>query len=297
MRVIVSVLFCAMVASAFLTELRVCAAEIAPADFLARGISLYERNDFAGAEQYLLRAVNGEHKSVAVAHYYLANALMRTRKTNAALDEYERSYRLSPFSSFSGYCRMMLLRHGRNPDGEPGGKAGPGAGSSKGGDALKKTAPDNQEKALKDQEREKQAAAEAKPAVDPELARLTGRLPRLVAILKESPPASDIMAGALTYRSGFVGEAEQRKARAFERLEQSRLNLTRAESITHSFVPSVKSFGEGDEEFRNRRAQAEKTVSGLLDPFRENVKEAESAFQTESALLDNCINASRGFQY
>jgi hypothetical protein len=104
------------------------------------------------------------------------------------------------------------------------------------------------------------------------------------------------MAGSLSYRSGFVGEAEQRKTRAFERLEQSRLNLTRAESITHSFVPSVKSFGEGDEEFRNRRAQAEKTVSGLLDPFRENVKEAESAFQTESALLDNCLNAARGFQ-
>ena len=80
----------------------VCAAEITPADFLAKGISLYERKDFAHAEQYLLKAVNGEHRSVAVAHYYLANALMQTRKTNAALDEYERCYRLAPVSSFSG---------------------------------------------------------------------------------------------------------------------------------------------------------------------------------------------------
>ncbi len=185
---------------------------------------------------------------------------------------------------------MMLLRHGRNPDGE---QLQPGQ-AAKGSDALKKAA---QEKALKDQEKEKQAAAEAKPAVDPELTRLTARLPRVVPILKESPPASDILAGTLTYRSGFVGEAEQRKTRAFERLEQVRQNLTRAESVTHSFVPSVKSFGETDEEFRSRRAQAEKTVSSLLDPLRENVKEAETAFQTESTLYDNCLNASRGYQY
>lgn len=283
-------MICAIVVFACVPGLRVCAAEIAPADFLAKGISLYEKKDFAGAEQYLIKAVNGEHKSVAVAHYYLANALMQTRKTSAALDEYERCYSLAPFSSFSGYCRMMLLKYGRSPDAAQGGQSAKG-------DALNKAAQGTQQKAMKDLEKERQAAAEAKPAVDPELTKLSARLPRPLPILKESPPASDIMAGTIFYRSGFVGEAEQRKIRAYERLEQVRQNLTRAESVTHSFVPSVKSFGEADEEFRNRRAQAEKSVSSLLDPFRENVKEAESAFQTESALFDNCLNASRGFQY
>ena len=296
MKDIVKVLFCALAASSLILGDRARAAEVAPSDFLSKGITLYERKDYQGAQGYLLKAVTGEFKGVAIAHYYLANSLMQTRKTNAALDEYEVCYSLAPFSSVSGYCRMMLLKYGRNPESKTGapGQSGQQSTAAKGADALKKTVPDDQEK---QQEKEKQAAAERKPATDPELARLSSRLPRLVILTKETPPASEIAAGNIFGRSGFVGEAEARKNRTFERLEQSRLALTRAESLTHSFVPSAKSFGESDEEFRNRRAEAEKTITALIDPFRENVKEAETSFQAESALLENCINASRGFQY
>lgn len=280
MRSIHSLWLCALIASAVACVAQVSAAEIAQSDLLARGISSYNRKDYAGAQQYLLKAVNGEFKNVAVAHYYLANSLMQASKTNAALDEYERCYNLAPFSSFSGYCRMMLIRHGKNPD------------------AVNKTALEKQPREQpKEQLKEKQTAVESKPATDPELAKLSSRLPRPVVITKESPPASDILAGNINYRSGFLGEAEIRKNRAFEKVEQARQNLTRAESLTHSFVPSAKSFGESDEEFRNRRADAEKSVTSLLDPFKENVKEAETAFQNESALFESCLNASRGFQY
>ncbi len=293
MKNVASLLIYALVANLFFGA-RVWAVETAASNYLTNGISLYERKDYAGAQDSLYKAINGEFKNVAIAYYYLANSLMQMRKTNAALDAYERCYDLAPFSSFSGYCRMVLLKNGRSLDARAG-ASGQKNAAGQSSDALKKAEFDKQQKEI--QEKESQAAVESKPATDPELARLSSRLPRLVVLTKESPPASEIMAGNIFYRSGFVAEAEARKNRAFEHLEQSRQALTRAESLTHSFIPSSKSFGEGDEEFKTRRAEAEKSVSGLLDPFRENVKVAETSFQTESTLLENCINASRGFQY
>ncbi|HNB21557.1 MAG TPA: hypothetical protein PKZ32_04025 [Candidatus Melainabacteria bacterium] len=260
------------------------ALEASSSDFLSKGISLYQKKDYAAAQEYLSRAVAGEHRNVAVAHYYLANSLMQLNKTNAALEEYQHCYNLAPFSSFSGYCRMMLLRYGRTPDAKSESKA---ASAS----TADKTASTPQKAAY-----ESGAASQEKLANEAEVKQLKARLPRLVAIVKETPLALDVMADSIQFRSAFIGEAEQRKTRAFERLEQSRQTLKRAESVTHSFVPSVKSFGETDEEFRSRRARAEETVTSLLEPFRENVNEAEKAFQTESSLLDNCINARNGFQ-
>lgn len=264
------------------------AAELAPSDSLARGITLYNQKNYVAAQEFLAKAVSGEHRNVAVAHYYYANALMQTNKINAALEEYERCYNLAPFSSFSGYCRMVLLRHGRTPDSKLETRAAGKNSAEQGGSIPGTTA----EKTT----RETPAVAE-KPHNEAEVQALKARLPRLVAIVKETPLALDVMADNISIRSAFVGEAEQRKTRAFERLEQSRQTLKHAEAVTHSFVPSVKSFGETDEEFRARRVQAEETVQSLLTAFRENVNEAEKNFQTESSLLDNCINARNGYQY
>lgn len=265
------------------------AAEPVSSDPLAKGISLYEKKNYAAAQEFLSKAVVGQHKNAAIAHYYLANALMQLSKTNAALDEYERCYSLAPFSSFSGYCRMMLLRHGRKPDENSETKAA-GKPSEKSATPASATAPrTGTEMPL--------PAAADKSINDEEVKQLKGRLPRLVAITKETPLALDVMADSVYVRSAYVGEAELRKSRAFDRLELSRQNLKRAESVTHSFVPSVKSFGETDEEFRSRRAKAEETVSSLLEPFKENLNEAEKVFQSESSLLDNCINARNGYGY
>jgi len=267
------------------------AAPTEPQSLLARGIALYEKKDFAQAQVYLLKAVHGEFKDVALAHYYLANALMQTSKTNAALDEYERCYKLAPFSSFSGYCRMMLARHGRSADDKGGGQSGaqgraviPLPDASKFGAAPASGKKENDVAEL----------PVSKP-LDADMRALSGRLPRPVVITKETPPASEILAGNIFHRASFLSEAETRKSRAAERLEQARQTLTRAESVTHSFLPSQRKFGESDDEFRIRRAEAEKSISGLLDPFRATVKEAESAFQTESSLFESCLNASRGF--
>lgn len=263
-------------------------ADSASTDFLSRGISFYEKKDYEMAQECLSKAVVGDHRNAAVAHYYLANCLMQLKKANAALDEYERCYKLAPFSSFSGYCRMMLLRYGRTPDEKVETKAAGVHGSD---NALPSPV----------SSQEKPHSEPVKTAHDlasnEELKQLKGRLPHLVVITRETPLASDVMADTVYFRSAFVAEAEQRKTRAFDRLEQSRQTLKRAESVTHSFVPSVKSFGEADEEFRARRAKAEETVASLLEPFKENVNEAEKVFQAESSLLDNCINARNGYGY
>lgn len=248
---------------------------------LSKGIEFYNRKDYASAQDYLYKAVTGEFKNTAIAHYYLANSLVQLRRINAALDEYQTCYSLAPYSNFSGYCREMLMKHGRNPD-EKGGTAS--KGSDVAGSPLGK---------------EKQSATpaitESNAITDPELSKLSARLPKLIVLSKETPSASDIMAGNKYYRASFIAEAEQRKERANEKLEQSRQALSKAEFLVHSYVPSAKSFGEADDEFRKRRDEAEKAVETLLNPFRENVKEAETNFQSESALLDSCNNAIRGY--
>lgn len=275
---------------AILSETSICfSAEPNRQSALAQGIKLYEKKDYARAQTYLLNAVHGEFKDVALAHYYLANSLMQTSKVNAALQEYERCYRLAPYSSFSGYCRMMLMRHGRNPDEAAG--------------AQNRKPPFTSEPAKVDAPAPSSGKKDgdisdlpvSKPIMDPDLRALSSRLPRPVVVQKESPLASEILAGNIFHRASFLAESENRKSRAAEKLEQARQALTRAESLTHSFIPSQKKFGEGDDEFRTRRADAEKTVSDLLDPFRESVKAAETAFQTESNLFESCLNASRGY--
>ncbi|MBA3858115.1 MAG: hypothetical protein C0507_14515 [Cyanobacteria bacterium PR.3.49] len=265
------------------------AANPEPQSPLSQGIALYEKKNYAGAQAYLLKAVHGEFKDVALAHYYLANSLMQTSKVNAALEEYERCYKLAPYSSFSGYCRMMLIRHGRTPDENDANHSRTRPLASQ---PAKASAPP-QTSGRKDSD-----AAElpvSKPIADQELRALSSRLPRPVFVQKETPPASEILAGNIFHRASFLSESENRKSRAAEKLEQARQALARAESLTHSFIPSARRFGESDDEFRSRRADAEKTVSELLDPFRESVKAAETAFQTESSLFESCLNASRGY--
>lgn len=261
-------------------------AETGASDPLARGISLYNKKDYANAQDLLFKAVSGEHKNAAIAHYYYANTLMQLRRTNAALDEYESSYRLAPFSAFSGYCRMMLLRYGRDPEkgqASASSKASPLAESSKASAPLEPQSKDMQP-----------AAAERKP--DHELADVLARMPKPVTIVRENPSVSEIMSNTLSFRSSFLSEAEQRKSRALEKLEQGRKNLTRAESVIHSYVPSVKAFGEAEETFKVRRAESEKIASTALEPFRENIRELERIFESESNLYENCLNASRGWQ-
>jgi len=255
---------------------------------LAQGISLYEKKDYARAQTFFLRAVHGEFKNVAVAHYYLANTLMQTSKVNAALDEYERCYQLAPYSSFSGYCRMMLLRHGRNPDGNVS-ASGKNTQTAEPAKAAVPPATDGTK------ETTDSATSAPNHALEAEIKALSNRLPRLIAIQKESPQAAEILAGNIFQRAAFLSEAENRKGRATEKLEQARNALSKAETLTLTIVPSQKKFGEGDEEFKTRRADVEKAVAEVLTPYRESVKEAETAFQTEAGLFESCLNASRGY--
>lgn len=252
------------------------------ADQLREGISFYDKKNYAAAQDVLSKAVTGEFRQSALAHYYLANSLMQLRRTNAAVVEYEQAYQLAPFSTFSGYCRQMLSRYGKSapsvvkvPSASGARSIGPGNASS--------------------DSPEGEISSEKKPFEEDLLRQLASRMPPIPKPEIENPPASVILAGTLFEKSQFISEALARKNRAAERLEQARALLTRAEAQSHSQIVSARSFGETDAQLRERRANSEKLVTSLVQPFRNNITNAERAFDEESRLYDSCLNARMGY--
>lgn len=263
-------------------DLIASAAFAAAADQLREGISYYNSKNFSAAQDTLSKAVAGEFKQSALAHYYLANSLMQLRKTNAALVEYEQAYQLAPYSTFSGYCREMLMRHAktapatvrvpsssaqRNAGFEPGSASNPVADVS----------------------------ADKKPFDDDTLRQLASRMPPIPKPEIENPPASVVLASSPQERFQFLNESLARKNRALEKLEQARTLLAKATTQSHSQIVSARAFGESDNDLKLRRENSEKLVNSLIEPFRNNVTNAERAFEEESRLYDSCLNARAGF--
>lgn len=252
------------------------------ADLLREGIGLYDKKNYAGAQDVLSKAVTGEFRQSALAHYYLANSLMQLRRTNAALFEYEQAYQLAPFSTFSGYCRQMLSRYG---------KSAPSVVKVPSASSARSASPD----VASGESHVGDATSEKKPFEEDLLRQLASRMPPIPKPEIENPPASVILAGTPFEKYQFLSEALARKNRAAERLEQARALLTRAEAQSHSQIVSARSFGETDVQLKERRANSEKLANSLVEPFKNNITNAERAFEEESRLYDSCLNARMGY--
>ncbi|MBC7997482.1 MAG: tetratricopeptide repeat protein [Leptolyngbya sp.] len=252
------------------------------ADQLREGIVFYDKKNYAAAQDVLSKAVTGEFRQSALAHYYLANSLMQLRRTNAAVVEYEQAYQLAPFSTFSGYCRQMLTRYG---------KTAPSVVKVPSASSARSIGPDT----VSNDSAAGGISSEKKPFEEDLLRQLASRMPPIPKPEIENPPTSVILAGTLFEKSQFISEALARKNRATERLEQARALLTRAEAQSHSQIVSARSFGETDAALKERRANSEKLVSDLVQPFRNNVTNAERAFDEESRLYESCLNARMGY--
>lgn len=85
-------------------------------DPLETGLSYYNAGHYRDAV-IVLSQVAMAHPASPVVHYHLGNALVKSGLHDQAIQEYELSYRLDPYSSVAQYCRMALHAYGRpSPD-------------------------------------------------------------------------------------------------------------------------------------------------------------------------------------
>src|SRR5579883_1398530 len=85
-----------------------------PSDDLQQGISLYKKGDMKGSCEALQRAVSGNAKRNAMAHYYLANALAVLHRRAEARAEYELSYRLANSTQLKDLAKRGITSLGGN---------------------------------------------------------------------------------------------------------------------------------------------------------------------------------------
>ncbi len=76
------------------------------------GLSHYNNGRYREAVIFLSRAAMA-HPASPVLHYHLGNALVKSGLHDQAIQEYELSYRLDPYSGVAQYCRMALKAYGR----------------------------------------------------------------------------------------------------------------------------------------------------------------------------------------
>jgi len=85
-------------------------------DPLAIGLSYYNAGHYREAVMALSQAAMAFPASPIV-HYHLGNALVKAGLHDQAIQEYELSYRLDPYSGVAQYCRQALHAYGRpSPD-------------------------------------------------------------------------------------------------------------------------------------------------------------------------------------
>jgi hypothetical protein len=84
-----------------------------------------------------------------------------------------------------------------------------------------------------------------------------------------------------------------RKQRAAEALESTKTKLDRVRSSLGTMVPTQRSFGETDEQFKTRRNAMQAKQDSLLVPYVQDVDAATKQFSDENALLESCVSARR----
>lgn len=101
----------ALVVSFFLT-----CTDVSATDWLSRGIAQYAHGQYANAVSSLSQAVR-EDDGNDLAHYHLANALLKTGSQSRALQEYQRAYALSGNFEITTNCKHVLeMYHVKLPD-------------------------------------------------------------------------------------------------------------------------------------------------------------------------------------
>lgn len=87
-------------------------AENSPGNDVTRAIELYKKGDMQGCSDLLRQATSGSARNNALAHYYLANALVAIHRAAEARAHYEAVYKLAPSGSLHELAKRGILSVG-----------------------------------------------------------------------------------------------------------------------------------------------------------------------------------------
>jgi tetratricopeptide (TPR) repeat protein len=241
------------------------------------GVQLYDRGDYGSAVKHLSTAVLGGYGNDAYAHYYLANALMKTNRLKEALREYGESYRLKPTGNTGAYCAKILQTYSGASAMRPSGSSRASAPAPAAVESLSAGAPDD-------------------PHLLKSIALVRSSLPRIAALHRQGPTLVEIISWSLQEQAHFVNDAIARRDTALQNLTDAQETLKRVQSQVHSILPSSREYGEADANFKKRVAMAEARIRELVAPYQSEVETRNRILSDENSIVQTCTNALQKIQ-
>lgn len=278
-------------------------------DDLEKGIKLYESGKVAESIALFKNACQGECHNPAAAHYYLANALIRSQRLSSALVEYERAYELDPIGKYGEFSKRVLKRFNVTPKvdtaqleararAEVKARADAEAEATRAQlepkttdvnlfasfderlDALKKL------DALKAKIKSQQSTGTdpaaaccptAKPTID--IQAIAATLPKLPKSKRENPDPAIFLGVNVDDRAGHVTDAYDRRWRAADKVSEAKCLLENAESAVNEKL--------GDDKSQATR----KAAQTLLRPYKQYLADCESDLKREDGIMESCNKA------
>jgi tetratricopeptide (TPR) repeat protein len=252
------------------------------------GMDEYRDHEYKDAIDHFSAALSDEFSNPKL-HYYTANCLICLHQREAAIREYRIAYALDPEGPLAKLCIECLRRFGIDATGVK--------------THRKKKTPIDSGKTAKasdtpghkpSTDTKDASAASAKPSAVPSYAPQNLPIARFRMPAKETPEAKSILSDwSIDDKANYIEQARDRKQSAIESLDQAQQILTKAQALAASIVPSARSYGESEEQFRQRKAECQSKYDLVLAPYKKDVDDMTKVVNDESAVYEACRSVSR----
>jgi tetratricopeptide (TPR) repeat protein len=229
------------------------------------GISLYSKGDYAAAASFLMAAVKGADAKNPTAHYYLANTCLQLKLVDEAMQEFRQCYKMAPSASTAPLCLQAIRQFG----------------------SVKPHSPTHSSSAAATPAPPAHSAAPAPEETD----ERAPSLPSIPTAPPESPTITAFLEWELYDQAIFLTEAQSRKERVEEQLQQAEECLTKVESLLSSCLPTQARYGESAEQFQKRRERGKARYDGFIAPYKAEVEKRKKVLEEANTIIQTSATA------
>lgn len=227
------------------------------------GISLYGKGDYAAAASFLMAAVKGVDSKNPTAHYYLANTCLHLKLVDEAMQEFRQCYKLAPNASTAPLCLQAIRQFGGVKTHPPTPAAAPAAAH----------------------------AAHSTASAPEDLDEKAPSLPAIPTAAQESPSIATFLEWELYEQATFLSDAQLRKERVEEQLQQAEECLTKVESLLSSCLPTQARYGESADQFQKRRERGKARYDSFIAPYKAEVEKRKKVLEEANTIIQTCATA------
>jgi tetratricopeptide (TPR) repeat protein len=244
-----------------------CAQVCLASSELETGIQLYKKGQMRDALQHLKSAASDSARYNPDAHYMLANTLLALGSIDAAVAEYRICYNMAPEGPNSKHCLEVLAR-----------------------ESVSAKAPNKVPAVTKPvQETSTQSASSASAPEIP-----TPNLPTIPRFVPEVPSNEEVLSWNDVPKGRFMNQADDRRARAKERIAKAESMLRTAYAQLRSLIPNGSVYGESPDQQRARVDAAKARVEQLRRPYEQELENAQQAYTAANTLFEACRASAMG---